>query len=245
MLPWLIFDIETGPVPDLLLDTLMPQFEAAGNLKDPDKIAADVANKQKNWRDRAALSPMTGMVVGVGIALNTNSRPRIVLGGERKLVTRTLDEISRMLMAGGTVYGFNIHAFDLPFLVTRARMLRIHVPANLITTYHNRTYWADGIVDLMQLWTMGGDRAGNSLNAVSRFLGFGEKKGDAKDFALLLASKDRADRRKAQAYLRQDILLTRRLMLRLTEQDRTPHELGNWYRRKKMPQPPVDNTQVQ
>jgi hypothetical protein len=39
----IIFDIETGPLPAHILDTLKPEFEAAGNIKDPVKIAANIA----------------------------------------------------------------------------------------------------------------------------------------------------------------------------------------------------------
>lgn len=71
----LIFDIETGPLPESELAALLPPFDPAevkvGNIKDPEKIAAKVAEAEANHRrdffEKAALDPLTGRVVAIGM----------------------------------------------------------------------------------------------------------------------------------------------------------------------------------
>ncbi|HWI60040.1 MAG TPA: hypothetical protein VNZ22_22630, partial [Bacillota bacterium] len=63
----IFFDIETGALPAAEIANLMPAFDPTevktGNLKDPDKIAAKLAEAEANHRrdflDRAALDPLT------------------------------------------------------------------------------------------------------------------------------------------------------------------------------------------
>ncbi len=71
----IIFDIETGPLPEAELANMLPPFDPAevktGNLKDPAKIAEKIAEAEANHRrdffDKAALDPLTGRVVAIGL----------------------------------------------------------------------------------------------------------------------------------------------------------------------------------
>ena len=60
------FDIETEGLPESELLAIMPDFKPNGTLKDPDKIAADLAKKKAEWIEKAALSPLTGRVLCIG-----------------------------------------------------------------------------------------------------------------------------------------------------------------------------------
>ena len=74
----IIYDIETGPLPEADLAALLPPFDPAdiktGNLKDPEKIAAKLAEAEMNHRrdfcEKSALDPLTGRVVAVGLLQN-------------------------------------------------------------------------------------------------------------------------------------------------------------------------------
>jgi len=68
----LYFDIETGAAPDA--EKFKPEFEAPGNIKDPVKIAAAIQDKENEWRDRLALSAITGQVLFCGFH-DDGSRP--------------------------------------------------------------------------------------------------------------------------------------------------------------------------
>ena len=71
----IVFDLETGPLAESELSALLPPFDPAevktGNLKDPAKIAEKIAEAEANHRrdfiERAALDPLTGRVVAIGV----------------------------------------------------------------------------------------------------------------------------------------------------------------------------------
>src|SRR5665647_1809363 len=65
----IIFDIETAPLPEAELIPFMPEFEAPGNFKDPEKIKAAIEAKRKAWLEDAALDPMTGCVLCIGMLI--------------------------------------------------------------------------------------------------------------------------------------------------------------------------------
>ena len=71
---------------------MMPAFDPAevktGNIKDPEKVAAKIAEAEANHRrdfiDRAALDPLTGRVVAIGLMkfdLRGEDAPSFTTGG--------------------------------------------------------------------------------------------------------------------------------------------------------------------
>ena len=44
----IVFDIETGPMPEDILTRQMPRFSAPANWKDEDKIAAKIKEQEEN-----------------------------------------------------------------------------------------------------------------------------------------------------------------------------------------------------
>jgi len=96
--------------------------------------------------------------------------------------------------------GFNIKAFDLPFLIKRSWRHRIAPPYWL----RQGRYWNDLVVDLREVWQLGDSRAHGSLASICRHLGLGEKAGTGADFSLLWNT----DRQAAIDYCLQDVRLT-------------------------------------
>ena len=205
----IIFDIETGPLPESELAALLPPFDPAevktGNIKDPDKIAAKVAEAEANHRqefiERAALDPLTGRVVAVGL-LYPDSGEFHVIGHEDEAATlREFWDVCRGEQ--GRIHqlvGFNTHLFDLPFLIRRSWKHRVPVPLGI----RRGRYWSDEMLDLRDGWQLGDRMAKGSLDVIAKHLGVGAKNGDGKAFAELWAS----DRAQAVAYLRNDVQLT-------------------------------------
>ena len=204
-----IFDIETGPLPENDLAALMPAFDPAevktGNIKDPDKVAAKIAEAEAAHRreffERAALDPLTGRVVAVGL-LYPDSGEFVVIGHDDEAATlrefwdSTRGEMGRI----NEMIGFNSNQFDLPFLFRRSWKHRVAVPPGL----RRGRYWSEQCVDLRDTWQLGDRMARGSLDAIARHLGVGAKNGDGKAFAELW----RSDRKQAEAYLRNDLELT-------------------------------------
>ena len=84
----IFFDVETGALPESEIAAIMPPFDPAevktGNLKDPDKIAAKLAEAEANHRrdffERAALDPP---VAGLKSSATTTRRGRCGSSGPR------------------------------------------------------------------------------------------------------------------------------------------------------------------
>ncbi len=205
----LIFDIETGPLPESELAALLPPFDPAevktGNIKDPDKIAAKVAEAETNHRrdflDRAALDPLTGRVVAVGLLYPDSGEFHVIGHDDEAATLREFWEATRGEM--GRIHqmvGFNTHLFDLPFLIRRSWKHRVPVPFGI----RRGRYWSEEMIDLRDGWQLGDRMARGSLDVIAKHLGVGAKNGDGKAFAELWAR----DRAQAVAYLRNDVQLT-------------------------------------
>lgn len=208
----IFFDIETGPLPESELAALVPPFDPAevktGNLKDPDKIAAKLAeaetNHQRDFFEKAALDPLTGRVVAVGL-LYPDSGAFLVIGhDDEKRILEEFWEASRGEMGRiNQMVGFNSNAFDLPFLIRRSWRHRVAVPFGI----RRGRYWSDEMVDLRDAWQLGDRQARGSLDTIAKHLGVGAKNGSGAEFAALWQS----DRAKATEYLRNDLRLTARI----------------------------------
>ncbi|HWV98530.1 MAG TPA: ribonuclease H-like domain-containing protein [Candidatus Acidoferrum sp.] len=205
----IVFDIETGPLPEPELAALMPTFDAAevktGNLKDPEKIAAKIAEAEASHRrefvERGALDPLTGRVIAVGL-LYEDSGEFVVIGHDDE--ASTLREFWRACQGEmgriNQMVGFNTWSFDLPFLIRRSFKYRVAVPFGI----RRGRYWGDEMVDLREVWQLGDRQARGSLDSIAKHLGIGAKNGDGGAFAELW----RTDRAQAVAYLRNDLDLT-------------------------------------
>jgi len=206
----IVFDVETAPLPESELAALLPPFDPAevrtGNLKDPEKISAKIAEAQANhfrdFIDKAALDPLTGrvLVIGLldqgGVRILDNENEAAVL---REFWTVCRGEQGRI----NQLVGFNTHLFDLPFLIRRSWKHRVPVPFGV----RRGRYWGDEMVDVRDAWQLGDRQARGSLDAIAKHLGIGGKTGNGADFAKLWQT----DRAKAVEYLRNDLELTAKL----------------------------------
>lgn len=199
--PKLYFDIETEPLPEVLVN---PEryYKADSRLKDPEKIKANLEEKAQD----AALHPTTGRVLAIGYSLNGDEWQEIAdqRFQEAEVITVFFDRAYEALRYCGRVIGWNILDFDLPFLVYRARVLGVHVPVSLFAMYRSRLSFVDSFVDLM-LWAQSGryKSDGFSLDRVAKSMGHQGKTGTGEMYATLL----RTDPDKAAEYLTQDVRL--------------------------------------
>ena len=208
----IFFDIETGALPECELAALMPPFDPGevrtGNLKDPEKITAKLveaeANHQRKFFEEAALDPLTGRVVAVGL-LYRESRKFHVIGHDAEAATlkEFWDACKAEQWLLHQMVGFNSNSFDLPFLVRRSWKHRVPVPFAI----RRGRYWSEQMVDLREGWQLGDRQARGSLDMIAKHLGLGAKNGDGKDFAALWQTH----RTSAVEYLRNDLELTARI----------------------------------
>lgn len=209
----LVYDIETVALSDARLDLIEPEHEAPANLKDPAKIAAAIADKKAAWREKAALSPITGRVAMIG-CLGAVDEIRFLtfsgtvtdaeLDAQEALILQWFWQLAvKAINTGCLLVSFNGHGFDIPFLVKRSWALKVAVPAEIdvLNRWGLQAPW----VDLMKAF-QAGDRSAPfiSLDTVAGFFGLGQKNGDSRELRQLLEH----DRERAIAYLAQDLKLT-------------------------------------
>ena len=196
----LVFDIESIPQDSSLLLARAPEFTAAANLKDPEKIAASIAKKKADYLADAALNWKTAEVVLIG-AGEDDEIQSFTANTEKELIGDFLELMGSALGDGVVVGGHNIKAFDLPMLVNRARVHGLKVPRNVLSFWRGRPQWHDNIFDTLEILSFGKSFEGNGVDEVARVFGLPPKLGHGGDFPLLW----RADMAAAIAYNRRDV----------------------------------------
>lgn len=244
----IIWDIETGPLPDDELRAILPEFVApphpsefdpsavkTGNLKDAAKIKDKIdiarnehqmavanygasverarANHFADFKASAALSPITGRVLAIGfVRVEKGSQPEIAgmdpTDSESDILWSFWSKLAHFDRE--PFAGWNIHQFDLPFILRRCWKLGVEVPAG-IRDAHDR-YWDNRFIDLMVKFSAG-QRGGSNgyvkLDTAAKFLGAGEKPDGCGggDFAGLWLGSP-AERERATEYLINDLSMT-------------------------------------
>lgn len=125
-MPRLFMDIETSSNPDTL--PFMPEPEAPGNLKDPEKIKAAVAEKKQEQIDRAPLDPDYGRILSLGYTTEPDGDIDFLTTfvTPEKDILLTFWEVLKYCR--GNCVGYNILGFDIPYLLRRSLALGIPVP---------------------------------------------------------------------------------------------------------------------
>jgi predicted PolB exonuclease-like 3'-5' exonuclease len=196
----IVFDIETIPQDEAKLLALAPEFTAAANLKDPEKIAASIAKKRVDYLAAAALNWKTAEVVLIGAGDDAGIQS-FTGGTEKELVSNFLTLLGDALADGVAAGGHNVKSFDLPMLINRARVHGLKVPATVLSFWKGRPQWAENIFDTLELLSFGKSFEGNGVDDVARVFGLPPKLGHGGDFPLLW----RTDREGAIAYNRRDV----------------------------------------
>lgn len=248
----MIFDIETGPLPkDVILhrvgafpDFVDKPFDPGsvkfGNIKDPVKMRAKVDEARARhelgrdeWKiakeeyeraaiDKAALSPVTGRVVAIGMmavdGLDSDGGEAwkcgvlgigdVTLGPAIPAMTEhgLLDWWWTEYQDYDRIIGHNIFGFDLPFLIRRSWMLGVDVPVNVLD---KDRYWNPVFVDTMTRWSCG-SRDYVSLDTLAKIVGHDGKNGSGADFARLWFGTPE-ERQQAKEYLENDLEMTFRV----------------------------------
>lgn len=214
-----ILDIETIAQPEADIRAKLPPFDAdkvpLGVLKDPDKILAKIMEAQANHGnaevERAALNAETGIVAISGLL--TGDKAEQYTGDEADMLHNTFGHILSALDKGNIISGWNVKGFDLPFLVKRAWLLGVKVPARIFNPARPRYPWSDAIVDLMDVWKAGRyEEKFCSLDYALRHLGLPLKTAKGSEFGAIWAN----DKAAALAYnfddLKREMQVANRLL---------------------------------
>lgn len=214
----IIFDIETGSLPDSEIDRIAPTFDESsvktgqfGIEKAIEKINSAKASHFNKIREKAALNAEYGKVLAIGIKFEKGTiyggeKMETLLGEERNIIVTFWLYALESYNKGGEIWiGHNSNTFDLPFLLRRSMILGVKVPKQLTPSPR---YWpGDFWIDLMDLWKAGDYRATISLDRFCKASGLEGKNGSGKWFAQLLEE----DKEAAIKYLENDIEITAQL----------------------------------
>lgn len=200
------FDTETAPEPDEILESMKPEFSAPANYKDPEKIAANIADQEAKWKERAALSPMSGRIVAFAVAKDDGTaiaEASLDPGDEKGLLENIWDSLTQHTAYTETVLGWNILGFDLPFVLKRSWKLGVKVPRSTLSYNFGRAKFNRRFVDMMDFWTCGSQERFTRLDTALKFFGL-DGKVDLGDE--LFYQTYARDPELAMSYLRRDVL---------------------------------------
>jgi DNA polymerase elongation subunit (family B) len=135
----IVVDIETWPLENAA-DYLEP-VQAARNLRDPEKIKADIEQKTAERQDKLALDCNVGRIAAIGWWTEESGINADVCkceGDEATMLAAFWLQSKRR-----DIIGFNIKGFDLRYLIQRSRYLGVKHPAIDMGKYSKR-----GVTDL-------------------------------------------------------------------------------------------------
>ena len=209
----LIFDIETAPLADAA-EYLEPA-SAPANYKDPEKIAAYIAEKNRDALAKAALDPDLCRIVAIAVTGHYNVSSLIGEGHQVRICTTPDEEADALSWFWETarrarLIGFNCLDFDCPVLLRRSLYLNI---TPTITVSDLNKYRMGKVVDLMQVLAFGGKLKYRSLAFYCRRLGITVKDEiNGSDIGGLVEAGDWDG---VESHVRADAEKTRRLARRM------------------------------
>lgn len=199
----LIFDLETAPLPDAA-EYLEPA-SAPGNYKDPDKIAAYIADANAKNLEQAGLDVDLGQIVAIGWWWE---------GQEAEVCSAAYCTERDMLKQfwavaeGRHLVGYNVLAFDLPFLFRRSLYLGVPTPFLQIEKYRHPQ-----VTDLQDVLSFQGKLKWRGLSFYCRK--FGVDIPDDLTGADIAAAVQAGEWGKVESHVRCDILKTAALAEKL------------------------------
>lgn len=209
-------DIETAAQPLENIIHLRPLFEAPSNWKDPDKIAEKIAEQQRAWYEKAALSPISGRVLVIGVKqFGPGLKPTLFEGDEAKML-HDFWQFVNAERSFDQYFGHHLHGFDLPFLIKRSWLHGIRVPTEVIFDGAGRYINDRRFVDTMIAFQCGDRRADFvSLDTVAKFFGL---PGKTEDIGAQFSTIYATERDRALSYLFRDLDLVEGIANRMIPQ---------------------------
>lgn len=241
----LVFDIETGPLPWPEIAPFyeppehLPPWDDGmvkyGQMKDPakraekyaevkriymDKLnceARDLEEHRAKWASEAALSPVTGCILAIGLRREDRSA---IIGADGETEPEILEAFwktfRRYNASNGRLVGYCSNLFDFGFIVWRSYKHQVEVPSSAWDK--SGRYPCYTFVDLIdRLPKRGFEETRRGLGHVCRWLGLGDKPEgiDGGMFASLWRAGTDDSRGAALAYLENDLEMTWRLAERM------------------------------
>lgn len=156
----MILDIETFSLDDAA--AFIEEPSAPANYKDPEKIAAFIADARAKAVSRCALDPDLCRIVAVGWDLNDAQGCTCFKDANEE--ADGLRQFWALASRSHRLIGFNLLGFDLPVLIRRSQYLDVEVPS----TAYNLDRYRSPHVDLMERLSFNGKVKAHSLEFYRR-----------------------------------------------------------------------------
>lgn len=202
-----VLDIETAPLENCADYLDLSNFKAPANYKDPEKIAANLAEQKAEAIAKAALDLDLCRIVALGWMREDWNDPVVVYAMDERVEARSLRDFWDELDNRVTI-GYNQVGFDLPILLRRS--LYLGVPAPVI----NLDKYRSPHIDLQQRLSLNGTKPYRSLNWYCKRLKLDVPcdETSGKDIGQLVTDGKWED---VAAHCRADVLKTRALAERM------------------------------
>ena len=197
-----VVDIETLAVSGIEIEPV----SAPANYKDPEKIAAYIADGERAQRERAALYPWSCRGVAFGWCHEGTEAVEVRLANGDASEASSLREFWYQVK-GQDLVTFNGLAFDLPVLMARSTLLGVPCPALNVDRYRSPH------PDLLKLLTFNGAIPARSLRWFATR--FGLNTDDAFSGAHVAQLVEDANWDAITSHVVSDVTLTRQLAERL------------------------------
>jgi len=167
---FVITDCETAPLQDV--DVWLPEFKPAGNIKDAEKRAANVAEKREKAVEGAALDPDLCRIVYLGAWWPDDPHPMLFQCDSEEAERYALREfwdlwaLGRRRNAGLQLLGYNVLSFDIIVMLRRSLYLGVKAPE-----LHRGRYRHDDVCDLFSILSEDGQLPYRALDYYHRRLG--------------------------------------------------------------------------
>ena len=207
--PWMVFDIETIPMPGCA-DYLPDDIEAPANYKDPAKIAAYKDEKRQEQIARAGLDLDLCEICAIGIAFPAGvayAQTRAT-HSEADMLRGFWQFVRTLQKDGGNLVGFNCVSFDLPILLRRSLYLGIDTPAIALDKYRH-----EGVIDVLDVLTFNGRQKMRLLRFYAKRFGISHDDSVNGDQIAALAAA--GEWGKVEAHCRADVQTTTTLAARV------------------------------
>jgi 3'-5' exonuclease len=209
-------DLETCPADP---DTFTADVSAPSNYKDPEKIAAYIAEAQKEAHGKTSFDVHRGRLLCAAVAVGDDA-PTVAydatLSNPGAILDLVADACAHAAQNGHgrfTVCGHNIAGFDVPWL-WRLAVKHRHRLARILP-YRK---WGDGLADTMLMWSQTNPTDKVRLDTIARFLGYAGKE-EGMSGAEVWPAYLRGEHDRIATYCAKDVEMVRAIYLRMTGND--------------------------
>lgn len=203
-----VFDIETAPIAGA--NAFIEEPTAPSNYKDPEKIAAYIAEAKANAVSKCALDPDLARIVALAWRVEYDDTVHVEMCPGVGSESVALEQFWAVVRNSGQLVGYNCLAFDLPVLLRRSLYLHIAAPEIQIDTYRHPQ-----VCDLQQVLSFNGKLKYHSLAFYAKRFGFDVDAPDDIDGSQISALVEAGDYDAVKRHVTADVNRTAMLAAKL------------------------------